>query len=232
MSLWSVVGSVASAFTGNPIFAAVGGAIDQNKAAKDARNQSQAATDAAIGEQRRQFDLMREDSQPFRTAGVNALTRLTSEMDRPVTSADVMSDPGYQFGLDQGQQAIDRKIAAMGGRVSGAAIKAAGRFGVGAATAGYGAAYQRRQDQLNRLQAMAGMAQTSTQASAVAGQNTANQISGLITNQGDMNAASTLARGNIWGNAGNQLAAMYGRQRQQNPYVDGGNAYDAYDYQG
>lgn len=232
MSLWSVVGSVASAFTGNPLFAVAGNAIDQNKAAKDARNQSQAATDAAIGEQRRQFDLTREDDAPYRAAGTNALSRLTSEMDRPVTSADVMSDPGYQFGLDQGQQAIDRKIAAMGGRVSGAAIKAAARFGVGAATSGYGAAYQRRQDQLNRLAAIARIGQTATQGSAIAGQSMANQVGGLMTRQGDVNAVSSLARGNIWANAGNQLTAMYERQRQRNPYVDGGSAYDAYDYQG
>jgi hypothetical protein len=64
---------------------------------------------------------------------------------------------------------------------------------------------------LNRLAALAGIGQTSTQQTGYAGQNSANQISGMVTAQGNASGAATLAQGNIWGNAGNQLAALYGR---------------------
>jgi hypothetical protein len=140
------------------------------------------------------------------------------------TAAEVMAEPGYAFGQQQGQQAIDRKIAAGGGRVSGQAIKAAGRFGNDYATVGYGAAYARRADRLNRLAALAGIGQTSTTASTLAGQNSANAISGLISSQGDATAANRLYQGNTWSNAGNQLAAMYSRPNPSSSF--GGFRYD------
>ena len=111
----------------------------------------------------------------------------------PVTAADVMQDPGYQFGLMQGQTALDRKIAAMG-TVSGAALKAAALYGTDYASTGYNAAYQRQQDRLNRLAALAGISQSATSSSAQAGMNMANNVSGMLTAQGDASAAARMAQ--------------------------------------
>ena len=146
-------------------------------------------------------------------------------IDRATTQEDVMQDPGYQFGMQQGQQALDRKIAAMGGRVSGASLKAAARYGTDYASTGYNAAYQRGQDRLNRLASLAGLGQTATQASAQSGANSANAISNLMTSQGDANAAHSISQGNIWGNAGNQLAGFYMNQQRQPQYQP--NSYGA-----
>lgn len=213
---------------------AIGGALISSRGAKSAAESQQASTGQAIDEQRRQFDLTRDDFAPYRQTGVNALQQLAGDINRMPTSAEVMSDPGYQFGQEQGQRAIDRKIASMGGRVSGQAIKAAARFGTDYATAGYGAAYQRRQDRLNRLAALAGVGQTATGSSAFAGQNSANNISGLISSQGDATGASQMAQGSIWGNAANQLGAMgqrafgggygnaFGGYRADDPYRNAG----------
>ncbi len=131
-----------------------------------------------------------------------------SELGGMPTSAEVMAEPGYQFGLQQGQQALDRKAAAAGGRVSGAALKAASEYGTNYATTGYNAAYQRRQDRLNRLAALAGIGQSATGNSAQAGASSANAISGLVSAQGNASGAAQLAQGNIWGNAVNQLGAI------------------------
>jgi hypothetical protein len=122
---------------------------------------------------------------------------------------DPRQDPGYQFGLDQGMQGLDRKIAAGGGRVSGASLKAATQYATNYATTGYNAAYQRRQDRLNRLQSLAGLGQTATGGSAAAGSSAANAISGLYRDQGDNAGSAQLAQGNIWGNAINQGVAAY-----------------------
>jgi hypothetical protein len=197
MSFWNVL-----------IGSTVGGAIDASNAASDAADAQAQSSANAVGEQRRQYDLTRGDYAPYRDAGKAALGQLQTEMNTPVTSADVMSDPGYQFGLQQGQLGLDRKAAASGGRVSGAALKSATEYATNYATTGYNAAYQRRQDRLNRLAALANIGQTSTGRSAAAGTNSANAISGLISAQGNAAGAAQLAQGNIWGNATNQLGAL------------------------
>jgi len=192
----------------------VGGVLTANAAGNAADTQA-AATGDAIGEQRRQFDLVRGDTEKYRTVGNEALGQLQTDINTPTTAADVMSDPGYQFGLSQGQTALDRKIASMGGRVSGAALKAASRYGTDYATTGYNAAYQRRQDRLNRLAALSGIGQTATGASAAAGANAANQIGAMTMDNAATQGAAGLAKANVWGNAGNQIAALYGRYANQ-----------------
>lgn len=131
----------------------------------------------------------------------------------PQEVIDPTKDPGYQFGLQQGQTALDRRIAAMGGRVSGAALKASTRYNQDYATQGYQAAYQRqnsaRSERLNRLQQLAGFGQTAAATSGNAGANTSNAISNMLTSQGDATGASKIAQGNIWSNAFNQVAAQY-----------------------
>ena len=194
-----VVGGVANA------------AISSNAASK-AAGQQQAASQSALGEEQREFDQNQANEQPYLDAGKTALGQYQAAINTPTTSADVMAnDPGYQFELQQGQTALDRKIAAMGGRVSGAALKATDQYATNYATTGYNAAYQRSQDRLNRLASLAGLGQTATGASSAAGQAGTNAMSQLITNQGDASAASTLAQSNIWGNAGNQITAALGR---------------------
>ena len=185
----------------------IGGAIAADGARSAANSQSDASA-ASIAEQRRQADRTYADSAPYRAAGAQALGQLQGEMGHQPTAAEVMGDPGYAFGQQQGQQALDRKAAASGGFVSGASLKAASSYATDYATTGYGAAYQRRQDRMNRLAALAGVGQTATAGSAAAGAASANAISGILGSQGDARAAGQLAQGNIWGNATNQLGAI------------------------
>ena len=124
--------------------ATIGGALIGADAAGDASDVQAASTAKSIEEQRRQFDLQRTDGAPYREAGANALQQLMASLRQPATAADAMSDPGYEFGRQQGQLGLDRKFAATGGRVSGASMKAASRFNTDYAASGYGAAYQRR----------------------------------------------------------------------------------------
>lgn len=50
----------------------------QSKAAKNAANASQQATDATIAEQRRQFDIAQRNQEPYRNVGVGAIGQLAS----------------------------------------------------------------------------------------------------------------------------------------------------------
>jgi len=196
---------IAAAIVGGS--AIVGGVLQSNAAGRAASKQA-ASTDRATAEQARQYDQTREDYAPYREAGKKALGQYETEINAPVTSADVMSDPGYQFGLSQGQLGLDRKAAAAGGRVSGAALKSAAEYANNYATTGYNAAYQRRQDRLNRLASLANIGQTATGGSAAAGAAKSNAISNLLSSQGDASAAASMAQGNIWGNTVNQLGAI------------------------
>jgi hypothetical protein len=192
----------------------VGGALTANAAGAAADSQA-ASTEAGIAEQRRQYDLTRADQAPYRDVGARSLGRLEIENDWALNPASVQLDPGYEFARQQGQQGIDRKTAAAGGRISGAALKAASQYNTDYATTGYSTAYNRvnqaRSDRLNRLAALGNIGQTSTQQTGAAGQNTANAISGMVTAQGNASGAAQIAQGNIWGSTGNQLAALYGR---------------------
>lgn len=195
--------------------AILGSAVLGAASTRSASRRAASAQSQAMAAQERQYQQQREDSEPWRREGANALTQLVGENGRPVTAEEVMQDPGYQFGLTQGQRALDRQFSRSGGRVSGASLMAAQRYGTDYAGTGYNAAYQRRNDRLNRLAAIAGIGQTATNASAAAGAQSANAISGLLMQGGQDQAAGRMAQGNIWGNALGDLAAMNLRRQQQ-----------------
>jgi len=217
----------------NPIAGIVGGSIvsgvlGARASSKAAKAQAQASTQAAavqaqasreaIAEQRRQFDIARADQlaaeeraradiAPWMETGRNALLTLGGEVDpltAKYTAADLETDPGYQFRLAQGEQALRRAQAAKGARFGGRALKEAQRFGQGLASQEFGAAYGRFQDwqanRYNRLANLAGLGQSA--ASNSAGVTTA--TSGNIAGQG-------LATGARVGNLLMQGGAAQGR---------------------
>lgn len=57
---------------------------------------------------------------------------------------DVFNDPGYQFRLQQGQQALERAAAARGTLNTGGTLKDVSQFGQGLASQEYGQAYGRK----------------------------------------------------------------------------------------
>ena len=63
-------------------------------------------------------------NQPFSMAGFDP-----NSLMRNFGASDFQTDPGYNFRLSEGLKALDRQAAARGGMMSGAALKAAGRYG-------------------------------------------------------------------------------------------------------
>lgn len=194
--------------------AIVSGAM-QSKAAGKAADSVAEGTADSIAEQRRQYDTTRADYADYLAAGKKALGTLAAENDVALDTSKIQMDPGYQFGLSEGQKGIDRQTAAAGGRISGAALKAAAQYNTNYANTGYDAAYNRantaRTDRLNRLAALANVGQTTTGAVTAAGNNTTNAITALTTNGANNAGAAQIAKGNIWGDTANQLTALYGR---------------------
>ena len=102
--------------------------------------------------------------------------------------ADYTADPGYQFRLDQGQQALERSAAARGLLSSGSTLKGIENYAQGAASQEYQNAFNRyqinRSNQLNPLQSLMGAGQSST-----------NTLTSAAANQGTNQANTTMAAG-------------------------------------
>ena len=79
-------------------------------------------------------------NQPYSMAGFDP-----NSLMRNFGASDFQTDPGYNFRLSEGLKALDRQAAARGGMMSGAALKAAGRYGQDVASQEYGNAFNRFQ---------------------------------------------------------------------------------------
>ena len=159
---------------------AVLGAYSANRASKTQAQAAQQGIDA----QERMFERQNELQEPFRQAGIGALNKLIPMSDYTKFGMDqFQQDPGYNFRLSEGMKALDRTAAARGGLLSGATLKGAQRYGQDLGSQEYMNAFNRyqteRNAQLNPLQSLAGLGQTSTNAlSGMAGQMGQNYATG------------------------------------------------------
>jgi len=188
-------------------------ASQSNKAAKDGANAQAGASQAAIDEQRRQYDLSRQDMAPWLQAGGGALAQMQA-----LNSGDFSSfhaSPDYTFSFGEGQRALDSGAAARGGLFGGAHSRDAIKYGQGMAEQQYGNYY-------NRLQSMAGQGQTTATGLGTLGANMANQIGGQYSNMGNARASSygQIANNNSQLAAG--LGGMFNNWYQQNSANNGG----------
>lgn len=129
------------------------------------------------------------------------------------TGDDLENDPGYQFGLNQGMQALDRSASARGNLLSGATLKAAQRYGQDYAGTKFNEAFSRdnttKTRAANFLSSVANMGQNSAsqagQAAMGVGQATANNIIGA----GNASAAGTVGAYNALGGAFSNISNDY-----------------------
>lgn len=197
MSFWAA---------GALVVGTVGGAVVTSKAAKKGAKDQAEAADEATAEDRRQYDLAREDLAPFREAGYTALgqlgegTKEGGDFNRDFTLADFNKDPGYQFRMDEGQKALERSASARGGVLSGAALKDISRYGQDYASGEYSSAYSRfnkdRDTRFNRLAALAGVGQTATDRGIAAGERMADSVSENVIGAANARAAGRIGQAN------------------------------------
>lgn len=216
--------SVAWVGAGIAAVGVVSNVINGNKAANA---QEQAAANAT-GEERREFDINQANLKPFRDAGLSVLPELQSgltpggEFNRSFTLKDFNADPGYQFRMDQGQQALERSAASRGGLLNGGALKAITQYGQDFASNEYSNAYNRYNNDMttrfNRLSALAGTGQTATNTIAQLGSTTAGQIGSNILGAGNAQAAGYVNQGNAINSGVQNLGNWYMQQQYLNKY--------------
>lgn len=192
----------AAAIVGAAVVGAVASANASSKAAKAQR----AAADTASRTELEQYYQTREDMQPWREAGTVALSQLGAgtanggDFNRDFTLADFQRDPGYQFRMDQGRQALERSAAARGVALSGGSLKALTRYGQDYASGEYQNAYNRfnndRTQRFNRLASLANVGQTATTQLANMGAQTANSVANNITSAGNARASGYVGGAN------------------------------------
>ena len=174
---WVAVGAAA--------ITVVGGAISSNQAngaANRAASAQERAAQLSVDEQRRQFDLARQDQAPWLAAGTDALGRQTAFLNGDFSG--FMNSPDYKYALSQGLDTIDHRAAANGGLFGGGNTRDAIRFGSGLAT----------QNADNYFSKLAGMSGT--------GQNTAQNL-------GQLGANMATNIGNQYGRAGDARESAY-----------------------
>jgi len=119
---------------------------------------------------------------------------------RPFTGADVANEPGYQFGLSEGNKGIDRAASAAGRYDSGATLKALTRYGQDYAGTKYNEAFGRDQANKNMtynfLSGQSGQGLNATTMTGNAGSNALAQGNMARANAGDATAAGYIGGAN------------------------------------
>jgi hypothetical protein len=189
------------------------------QAAHDAGRTQAAGANAAIAEERRQYDQNREDLKPYREAGSTAIGQLSTgtadggDFNRDFTLADFQKDPGYQFRMDEGANAIQGANAATRGVQNGRTLAELTRYGQDYASGEYSNAYNRfnadRTTRFNRLATVAGVGQTATNTGVAAGTNTANSVADLTLDRANAQAAGRIGQANAYGQGLESLANFY-----------------------
>jgi type II secretory pathway pseudopilin PulG len=176
-----------------------------SQAAKSAASKQADAARYAAQLQQEQFNLTNEQQKPYREAGYSALSDIgamkpyLTQQYTPEDFAEGM-DPGYQFRLQQGQEATNRMANMAGGMVSGNALKGAQDYTQGLASQEYGNAFNRFQTQrsniYNTLAGIAGIGQTSLGQTTTAGTTAAGNIGTNIANAGAAQAGGIVGSAN------------------------------------
>ena len=198
----------------------VSSAVGANAAGKAASTQA-ASADRAADLQYKQWQESVALQEPWRKAGEEALNKLIPLTEYKKFGMDqFQQDPGYQFRLSEGMKALERQAAARGGLISGAALKAAGRYGQDYASGEYQNAFNRYQTeraaQLQPLQSLAGVGQTTAQQVGQAGQTMAQNVGDIQQSAAAARASGYVGQANALTGALNTGLNYYQNQQLMN----------------
>lgn len=216
----------------------------QADSSRSAANKQAGASKAAADQQWRMYDQTRTDNLPAleaRNSGLAQLQQLLGiggdpkasnygSLMKQFTGSNLESDPGYQFGLNQGTTAIERSAAARGGLYSGATMKALNRYGQDYGGTKFGEAFQRNRqssgDLFDRFASLAGLGQTGASQIGAAGQSAANMAGNYGIQGANAQAAAQMNQANNLSNGINQLGAWASRNWGSNSGSGGGGEID------
>lgn len=202
------------------------GAIAAGAAGSAANTEADASKNASQV-QLGMFNQTEANEAPYLAAGGNALTALesgigigpgtnntgTGPLNAPFTMADFQNSPGYQFQLQQGENAVLNNASATGGVNSGNTLKALTQYGQGVANQDYWNAYNAyttaQNQKFGQLQTLAGSGQNAAANLGALGAQTGASVGNNIVNAGNASAAGTVGAANAVNNGINGLSQNY-----------------------
>jgi len=181
----------------DPVTLAIGGsALVGAFGASQAAGAQEEASTASLGLQKEMYDQTREDQEPWRLAGEKALGAIEAMPDFQFTAEifEQFKDPGYEFRVSEGVNALDRSAASRGRLLSGAQDKAVTQYGQDMASQEYVNAFNRAKmthdTNLGKQQSLAQVGQSATNAVSNANQSMATQGTNALTNAGNAQAGA------------------------------------------
>jgi len=181
--------------------------IIAGESSSDAADAQVSASRDATKAQLKMYEEGREDTAPWRKAGVNALSTLVEKIN--AGPGDYTKSPGYDFRKSEGEKSIERSAAARGGILSGATAKALQRYGQDYATNDYQNFLSNYYQSLTPYQSLAGIGQTTASQNASQGNQVASSIGQNITNAGNAEAAGYINTANAYTGAINSGVNNY-----------------------
>lgn len=180
----------------------IGGALISSHASSSAASTQAAAANNATTEQTMlasaAMNNANSNNAPYKQAGSTALSQIGGLLnlpgyDRVDPSSYLSSLPGYQFQLQQGQQAINNAASAGSGTLNSATLAGLNNYAQGQAQSSYG-------NYLQQLSGLTQLGQASANNSTAAGTNIlgnlSNQVGSNITGAGNAQAAGMVGSAN------------------------------------
>jgi hypothetical protein len=215
MKLFGLDDAIGGAIGG--VTSLVGGMMQRAAAEKAAKEGNQIISDST--------NKANSYLSPYVDAGQTGLNKVQSMVSNPqqFSMADFYNDPGYQFQLQQGNQAIERSAAARGGLTSGATGKALSQYTTNLANTTYGDAYNRylqtNQQQFNQANTLANYGY------GAAGQSGSNTLQGGMAQANNLTSAITggaAAMASGYTGAANAATSSLSNYYLQNAITNGG----------
>lgn len=186
-------------FIGNAIGRVVGGitgATQQGQAAERAAATQAGASEAAIAEQRRQFDMLTELLRPYVEAGQpalqgqQALIGLRGAPEQQAAISAIEQSPFFQSAVRQGEEALLQRASATGGLRGGNIQAALAQFRPQMLESQIAQQYE-------RLGGLTSLGQASAAGQAGAGMQSAGAIGNLLAQRGAALAGGQIAQGSV-----------------------------------
>jgi hypothetical protein len=145
------------------------------------------------------------------------------------TGEDLANEPGYQFGLNEGMNALNNRFAAGGKYFSGAALKGATKYAQDYAGTKYGDAFNRdsanKTRQYNFLTGAVGTGQNAAAMTGQAGSNMVNQVGANTTALGNAQGAASIAQGNALNSGIQNAIGSYQQNELMNRIFSGNTGF-------
>jgi hypothetical protein len=216
---------VAAAIVG----AGLGGAMISSQASRGAAKTQSDAANRATDLQQQNLQQTRESLQPFINTGYDAQGMLRNligigapangdtygSLMKPFGAAEFeqWKDPGYDFQLKTGQQALQNSQAAKDGVLSGGALKDMIGFNQGMASNAYQNAYSRymgtNEATYKRLADLLGVGENAAAGVGNVGVQASSGMANTITSGANALAAGQIGSANAWNGSLNNMGSMY-----------------------